>query len=257
MRLGMIIGGIAAALLVVVVGVSVFLVANLDRLVQKGVETFGSDMTQADVRLAQVEINVTSGEGALSGLMIGNPDGFDTPSAFSLNQIAVKIDVGTITHDVVVINEILISNPVVTYELGAKGSNIHAIKRNVEAYMAALGLGGATDDGKGPSLIIENFIIEGGQVNVSASVLEGKQLSAALPRVHLRDIGKSDGGVSTAQAAKVMLSALTGAAIKAAGSVGVGETLDSLKRGVLGKVLGNETADDVKDAVGSIFGRGK
>lgn len=222
-----------------------FVVSSLDTLIQEAVESIGSEIIQAEVKLDGVELDPGSGRGALRGLMVGNPRGFKTPSAFRLGMVSISVDTGTVTGDTVVIKEIVVDKPAVTYELGADGSNIDAIRKNVDAYM---GGGGGTaqkgEKGEGPKLVIENFYVRGGTVNVSATILEGKTLSAALPDIHLKDIGKEDEGATPGQVAEEILAAIGDGATSAVGSIGVGKTLDSLK-----KTLGG-TAEGAGEAIG-------
>ena len=80
-----------------------------------------------------MELDLTSGKGALRGLKVGNPEGFETPSAFQLGAISIKVDTGATSGEKIVISEIVIDKPDVTYELGGGGSNIDAIQKNVDA----------------------------------------------------------------------------------------------------------------------------
>ena len=236
--------GIGGAV-VIAAGAIYFVVSSLDTLIQEAVETYGSDIIQAEVTLDGVELDPGSGRGALRGLKVGNPQGFKTPSAFQLGMVSISVDIGSITGDTVVIKEIVVEKPEVTYELGADGSNIDAIRKNVDAYLG--GGGGAAqkgEKGEGPKLIIENFYVRGGTVNVSATILGGKTLSAALPDIHLKDIGKEDEGATPGQVAERILASIGDGATSAVASIGVGKTLDSLKQ-----VLGG-TAEGAGKAIG-------
>lgn len=113
--------------------------SSLGSLIKAGIETYGTEITQAKVTLDSVELDITSGKGALSGLMVGNPKGFKTPSAFKLGRISITIDTASVASDPVIIKEIVITKPDVTYELGPGGNNIDAIQNNVNAYMAKFG----------------------------------------------------------------------------------------------------------------------
>ena len=76
MKRGLIIGGGIVAVIIIAVAVIFFVVlGNIDGIVKNGVETYGSEITQASVTLDEVEIS-TSGTGKLGGLTIGNPPGF-------------------------------------------------------------------------------------------------------------------------------------------------------------------------------------
>jgi hypothetical protein len=216
------------------------------------------------VELKEAEVSVTSGEGALRGLRVGNPKGFATDSAFWLGEVSLKLDVATVASDTVVIKEIVIQAPEVTYELGAAGSNIDALKRNVENYAKQMsggggqGAGGSGGDAgaEGPKLIIENLYVRNGTVKVSASALGGKTLSVPLPTVHLKNIGKNTGGATPDEVMATLFSSLSGSVGKAvsplaldkltgaaeSGAAGVKKALEEGAKGAgdtLKKLLGN------------------
>ena len=65
-------------LLVLVAGAVVFVMSNLDSIIQEAVETAGTKVTQVDVKLNKVDIDIASGKGALGGLTVANPSGFET-----------------------------------------------------------------------------------------------------------------------------------------------------------------------------------
>ena len=85
--------------------------ANVDRIIKEVVETVGPKMTQTEVKLDKVELSTTSGTGKLSGLLIGNPKGFTTPSAMQLGEIGLTLDIGSLSTDTIVIKSILIRAP--------------------------------------------------------------------------------------------------------------------------------------------------
>ena len=252
-RVIFIVGGSIAALLVIVAVVAIYVLSSLDTIIKEVVETYGTEIIRAEVRLERVEIDAASGAGALGGLRIGNPDGFETPSAFELGEISLRLDVGTLTADTIVIREIAITAPRITYEIGPRGNNIDAIRENVKAYVQGLGGGGeakaetaAEDDGgKGPKLVIEHLYVRDGSVSASANIplMKGKTLTAPLPDIHLKDIGKDKDGVTAGELAEQILAAVGNGASQAMSGIGVGKTLDSLKA-----TLG-ENADAVKEAV--------
>ncbi len=231
-----IIGG--ALVVVVVIGV-VVLLSNLDSIIKTAVEEVGSEATQAKVTLSEVEISADEGKAALRGFSVGNPAGFETPSAFKLGEVAVTLDLGTVTEDIVHIKEILIAGPEVTYEWKSDGSNLEVLQRNVEKF-AGIGSGdskssggkssSSSDDEGGKKLIIDRIILRDGKVSVSANAafLKGKKLDAPLPKIELKDIGKEEGGASAGDVIAKIMDAVTGAAGKAVGSLGIGELTKSL-----------------------------
>jgi hypothetical protein len=240
-------GGVVGVLLIAVVAIAVYVLSSLDSLIQTAIETYGSQATKAEVTVSDVELDLTSGKGAIRGLQIGNPAGYNTPTALMLGAIAVQVDTSTVTSDPVVISSITIDSPDVTYELGKKESNIDALQRNVESFASAQGggtsgggsaekpaAGGSKSEKTGPKFIIDDLYVKNGKVNVSATLLEGKTLSAPLPDIHLTGIGRDSGGADAEQIATQVLGAIMAEAKQAAGGIGIGNTLDSLQKNLSG-----------------------
>lgn len=230
---------------VLVVGAVVFLLGNLGSLLKDVIETAGTEVTEVNVTLNEVDVDrLTDGEAALRGLIIGNPAGFNTNSAIRLGEVSVQVDPKTVADDVIVIKKVVIAKPEITYEFGGSGSNVGTIQKNVERKTG----GGkkstgkeaksAEDDG-GKKIVIENLYIRDGSVSVSAAFLKGKEVSASLPNIHLKDIGKSKGkntGASPAEVAQKVISAISGSATKAVGGLNIAGIKDAL-----GKELGSAT----------------
>lgn len=225
--------GIAVVVLLGIAGGTWWLYSSLDSLVASAIRKYGPEITGVSVRLSSVKIVPADGTAALRGLVVGNPKGFKTEHALSLGEISMKLDIGSLTKDVILIREISIINPDVTYEYGSSGSNLEAIQRNVDRYVAE-NLGGKSESaGKGPGkkLIIEHVYIKNGKTNVSAEILKGKAMSVPLPDLHLRDIGKKSNGATAGEAAKQVLGAIAQSATKSVGSLNLGGAADIIKKG--------------------------
>jgi len=218
-----------AVVLVIAIGGGVYLYSNLGGIIKSAVEKYGSEATKAEVTLNSVDLDATSGKAALNKLSVGNPSGFKTPSAFELGGVAVQIDTSTLNSDPIVINSVLIDGPKITYELANGGSNVDTIKANVDEYAKKFGGGGSSSSSssEGPKIIIEKLTITGGEVNVSASFLDGKSLGSKLPTLTLTDIGKDDGGASPADVIKQVIDKMTAGV----GSAVSGLDLDGLAKG--------------------------
>ncbi len=234
MKRWLLIGG---GVVVVIIAGLFYLYSSLGSLIKMAVEKYGSEITQAKVRLNKAELSATSGTGALRGLFVGNPQGFKTASAFQLGEISLTVDIGTITSDPVVIKEIIVSAPEVTYELGPQGSNIDAIKRNVDAYTKA-GKDGATTEKTesageakkaGRKVVIENLYIRNGRVKIG-STLSDKTMNVPLPDIHLTNIGKQKGGATPGEVAEKIIGALGQSANTAIASVDTSKVLGEAKK---------------------------
>ena len=252
-----IVGGVIAGIIAIVVVAVVVIFASIDSIIKAAIENIGPKMTQSSVTLDTVELSTTSGEGRLAGFVIGNPKGFSTPSAMKLGEIGIKLDVSSLTKDTIVIRDILIRAPEITYELGSGGSNIDAIKRNIDSFVGPSGSSKqtASSDG-GKKLIIENLRILDAKMSVA---LAGKEMGATLPAIQLKDIGKSSGGATSAEVADRVFTALQQSVSKAASSLGVDKikdaakgALDSATKGVTG---GGDAVKGATDAVKGLFGK--
>ena len=249
---------IGVGVVVIIVAALFYLYSRLGSVIVTAVEKYGSEITQAKVRLNEAEVSATSGHGALRGLSVGNPKGFKTPGAFELGEISLTLDISTITSDPVLIKEIVVSAPHVTYELGPQGSNIDAIKRNVDAYtkarQATKETVKETKDG-GPRFVIEHLYIRNGKVDIGSS-LSDKTMSAPLPDIHLTNIGKQKNGATPGEVTEQIIAALEKNVTTAVASVDTSAVLGEAKKQF--GLAGGGVEEKAKGAVGSmksLFGK--
>ena len=263
--------GIAALVVILIVGVLV-LYSSLGALITKAVNHEGPEIIQAEVNLDETVIDATSGKGSLHGLFIGNPEGFETESAFKMDKIEVILDTDSITSDTVVINKIDILAPEVTYELGGGGSNVAAIQTNVDAYVkkhagASESKDKGSEKGGETKMVIDHVYVKGGKVNISASLLGGKSMTVPLPDIHLKDIGKKEKGATPGEVVKSIIGALNKAILKAVapldlGKMGdvAGKAVEGTKDVVEGATQGvgdtlKKGTEGVTDSVKGLFGK--
>ncbi|MBT6283789.1 MAG: hypothetical protein HOI96_01280 [Rhodospirillaceae bacterium] len=242
-----IVGGILAVVVVAIVGVVVFIYSNLDSIVKDAVEEYGPQYTGVSVKLAKVELSPENGEGKLTGLVVGNPKGYLTDSAFKLGSISMNIDISSLTSDTIIIKSIVIDKPEITYEFGDGGSNVDVIGKNVEK---AAGGGGAKEEKKseepGKKMIIESLIVSNGNVSVSHPLLQGKTLGSGLPTIRLKDIGKDKkDGASPAEVVDTIMNAIEKQVGASVGGLNVDGMVKDLTKGV---------EDAAKDALKNVTG---
>jgi len=120
---------------------------------------------------------------------MGNPAGFKADKAMSFGAVSVKIDMDSVTKDVIVIKEVVISGPDITYEYADGKDNFDVIQKNVEAFAMEMGAGGKKDakDYKG-----------------------GKEITVPLPSIHLKDIGKKEKSATSGEVASQVMSSISG-----------------------------------------------
>ena len=184
----------------------------VDVVVKMALEHWGPEIIGAPVKVGEVQISVKSGRGAIRELEIGNPSGFASKRAARFGEIRVSVDPATLTDRLIVIREIAVESPQITYEKGDKAANLDSIQSSIEAYMKRAAAAGDSKEEGGMSLkrrfVIERLSIRGGKVVMTNRSLKGQGVSFDLPEVQLRDIGKGKGGVTASEAAALVVSTL-------------------------------------------------
>jgi uncharacterized protein involved in outer membrane biogenesis len=234
-------GAIVVLLIVVViVGIS-----KLGPIVKMAVNTYGPEITDTELRVDDVGISIFSAEAKLKKFFLGNPKGFKSPSAMKVGSIYVDVDEGSLTQDTIIISKIEVVGPEITYEKHGKSDNFQSILNNVQKNVPK---GESTQkepakEGPGKKLVINDFIIKNGKVNLSmevpGGVLDDQEIKADLPDIHLKDNGKEKGGASPAEVAKEIFEALTG---KLQSPAVLGALNDQLKK------LGAGSIEDIEKA---------
>jgi uncharacterized protein involved in outer membrane biogenesis len=201
-------------ILLVVVGVaSIFFIGAI---VKAGVEKVGPIVAKVPVKLDNAKISLLGGSGQLKGFVIGNPDGFKSAQAIKVGTVSLSLVPSSVLKDKVVIHQIKVESPEITYETDLKGSNLQKILENVQ--------GSAKQDEKAPTkkeqttktkLQVDDFVITGAQVTVAASMLGGQGATIPLPEIHLTNLGTGADGITPAELSQKVLSAVLDATVKA------------------------------------------
>jgi len=206
-----------------------------DALIADAIRSYGPQITGVPVKLGGVKLEPTEGTFVISQLELGNPKGFKTPHALVVQQLQIKLDVSSLTKDVIHIQQVTIAQPQVAYEHASGGSNLDVIQRNVEAYVAAHSSGGqGAESGPGnvqTKVIIDQFSMLGAKADVSAEVLQGQGVTVSLPDVQINDIGKKSGGVSPAVATSQVVAGVRQSVMHAVTPLHLDGVVDSLKKG--------------------------
>lgn len=205
---------VIAILVLALIGAGLYwLYTSLDFVVKTAIERFGPDITGVAVQVAQVRISAADGKGTIRGFTLGNPPGFKSPRAMQVGEITVGVEPATLRSDVVVIRDILVDSPQISYELGGGSNNLETIQRNIERYVKrAAGDGGREQGGANPAgrrYVIGRVTLRNARVTMTNPLLKGGGITFDIPDIDLRDVGRRPNGVTAAEAAKVVAAALT------------------------------------------------
>ncbi len=179
--------------------------------IKAGVETFGPEVTQTPITLKSVDLSVFSGSGAISGLVVGNPEGYNTPHVIKLERFSMKLQPMSVFSDKIVINEIIIEGPEFIFEtgVGLAKSNIGTILANIEEFTGPSDAEPEEEEsGSLKNVQIDLLRITGGNVKVSNKLLGGHALTVPLPDIELTDIGANDDGTTFGESIKIVFQAI-------------------------------------------------
>jgi len=206
---------------IVIVGMS------LNALVKTGVETMGSKVLGVPVTLKEVNIALLSGgkdmRVSLNELVIKNPDEYETDYAFSFSNIRVLVDRNSVLTSTIVINEIIIDRPVITFEGSLLGSNLGDIQGNLksntdsESDEEAEEKAEEHEDGEEHKkhIHIKKVAMRNAKISLRLFSDQKEAILLVLPDFKLRDIGKESGVTSFSKASAKIFDAIYEVAIKA------------------------------------------
>lgn len=184
------------------------------------------------------DLNPYSGTLGINGVKLANPDGFGNSAAFSLSRFDVKVSVGSLFSDTILIREVVIDEAFASYYSHDGKNNFDVIMENVDRSMGPKKDGPSKKtpekkgDSQGKKVIIERLCITGTKVKLMKSDL---MPALALPSIELTDIGKKSKGVTLEEA----WTQISAAVMKSMGDIGDG-------LGGLGGILGDGAKDIAK-----------
>jgi len=207
--------------LVIVVIVAVLAVGLfLDKVIKTGVETIGPRLTKVDIRLQSVSLSLLSGGGTLKGLVVGNPQGYKSPSAINVGEATLALLPKSLLSDKIGVKTIKVQGPEITFETDLRNNNLSKILANVRETTGGGQKESALPQGTKPAkkLQVDEFIIAGGRIHVNVTALAGGTATVPLPDIHLKDLGTGPDGITPAELTKLVLEAIENGAVKAASS---------------------------------------
>lgn len=215
MKIIKILSWLIALIVAIIIAVLVYLSLNLNTVVKRAVEEAGPGLTQTGVTLEKVDIALREGRASLFGFAIANPTSFKSDSAFKFGEFTLQIDPASLTEDVIVINNIVVSGISVTAEQQGTTTNLQEIKRAIDAYLPP-GQSNTSESGSSSNLkfMLEHIRFDKGSLTVITEKYGEKNLS--LPSLEQSNIGDRKNGITAEELGKRILQSLSDNAKKAA-----------------------------------------
>ena len=191
---------ILLGLLAVVVVAIVAVWISLGTIVKKAVNKIGSQVVGTEVVLKSFSLSPFSGSASIGGFTIANPQNYKSPYLLSLGGVSVKLDVKSLLSNTIIINDITVDKPVITYEmLSLTQNNIKQLQENISKNTAssapATKKEETTKDKKeektsSKNVIIQKVTIKEGELKAVTAIPGDEGLiDVKLPEITLTDIG--------------------------------------------------------------------
>lgn len=169
------------------------LVARLDSLITTAVNSYAPEITGTEVRADGVRVSFLTGTATVTGFFLGNPKGFRSAHAAEVASVTVDIEPGSLLGETIVVKRIEVVQPDIVYEKRGGTDNFNAIAKHAEQRAKQADLKGEEKGAPGKpgrKLLIREFIVRGGRVTLYTPDLPSGAASAAIPDMHLRNVGR-------------------------------------------------------------------
>ena len=265
--LGKKIARIVAVVLVLLAALIIIALWQIDRIVATGTRTVGSQLTGTKVDVKSVSIKPFAGAVKIGGFEVGNPAGFQNPTAITVGNFHVDLNMDTLLSDTLEIAYLEISGMTVDFEYNlGKGSNIQKLIENVEHATGAdkakakaaekpqteAPAEAEAEEAAQKKVIIRKLVIKDCKVTLSSSLLK-TSVPLYLPPVEMENVGE---GKNIGETITEVLSRLLLEITKLINTQDLNKAFSGLSDGIISGLdsVGGAADSTVKDAVKGVEG---
>lgn len=255
---------VVLALIVVLVGGGAYLYFTWNDVLRDGVVAYGPDVFGSEVRLEDVSFQPLGGRAVLTGLAVGNPEGFGEGDAFSFGRIVLDVSPRSILTDHVKINEITVEAPEITVITQGDTSNIETLQANAEKAVGAPEPTAEAPPESDVRVSIGKLSVTDGKVTLDDRAAGLGIMNVNLPNINIEEIGTKEGGVPPEEVATIVMAKIlpevSAALLAATGKQVIGETIAAVDETLeavedVAKDLTDEVGDVIDKGLGGLFGK--
>ncbi len=213
-------GWIVGLVVLLIVGIGVYVVMNSGALLERAMESYGSEYLGARVSVGGVDVSYTEGSAAVAELVIDNPRGFSGPPAFRLGNLSATLDAQQISSELVVLKNVAIDGAEINVLAQGKETNLQRLLDHLNAQIGANEQAEETGVESEVKLIIDRFSFTNARASVDSDLLG--TASVTLPDISLSDIGRASNGATVGEVLKQIMQPI----VRAVSRQLVGEGVD-------------------------------
>jgi hypothetical protein len=158
--------GIVVLLLLLVGGGLYLVYTNLDLIVERGIETAGTEAAGTPVRVDAVDLDLLAGSATIRGFTLANPPGYSDAAMLSFAELAVVIDTASLNRNGIHIVSVTARNPHLLYESHDGTANLDVMRERMASDEPAPDAA-ASDF----NIVIDSILIEGISATVSSDLM--------------------------------------------------------------------------------------
>ena len=212
--------------------------------VRNMVHIYGSQVVGTDVNIGRIDISLKDGHGSVSNITVGNPNGYSKDLIINLGTVAVKVDTGSVLKvlketaqksgpkvKTIVIDEVRVSKPEVTYELmNLNRNNADDVLANIKKNTASSGKKEepkpADENAVQYNVAVKKVVIENGTATVAAGLLGvSKSLSLDLPTITINNLGTEKQGITVGDGLAKLFQEILKTTVNAVAKIDLSELL--------------------------------
>jgi len=213
--------------IVVLVGIVIVLLMNLGSAIKPVIEKIASSTLGVEVDIKNLDISIKEKSVSITGVKVANPKGFKQPNLLTISNILVSA--GQLTGDKITLNQVAVTGMEVTYELGAKGSNLNQIKSNLKKPSATTSSSSQENDpASQTAFIIKKINIKDTKIIPSLGKASNPIL---LPSLSIQNIGTASKPASAREAMTRVFQQIMSATIRTVTKSGITNTAKDLVGG--------------------------
>jgi hypothetical protein len=192
---------------------------NLNRIVERTIETQATAQLNLKTELNGARLAVFGGELNLDDLKIASPQGFQAPQMFTMDNADVNVKIGELRGDPVRVQKVTLNRPMLVIE---RTGNAFNFKRAMELMPKTPEK--PADQSEPLKVVINELtikdptvVVRPGQINIPGFTLP-QELTLTIPTVTLKNIGTGEGADNGAAVKDVVMQVITVMAASAANS---------------------------------------
>jgi uncharacterized protein involved in outer membrane biogenesis len=228
----------------------------LGTIIKKGVESAGPNITKTTVKLDSATLSIFSGNGELKGFFVGNPEGFKSPSAVRAGSVAVGVQPRSVFSDKVIVRSVKVIAPEITFDGTLAGNNLSKILANIRGTeQKDKQATTKKEQSSSKKLQLDDFIITGGKINLTTSLLGGQSATLILPEIHLTNLGQGSDGITAAELSERVFRVIVEETIKQVSQSSIGKNLSEFTKKIPGGAT--QEVDRVTRNLGDLLKKNK